>query len=153
LLAAPADPIFDPLWVYQGTWQVTRSETKADQKPETLVNKCALVGRYFACQQTVNRSSGGLLVIMPAGTPGHYYTQTILPEGRATGRDELEIAGDRWTFLSRRQQGGQVTQYRTIYTFSGKDRIHFERAEATEKDNWVVKGSGDERRTAADRKR
>lgn len=142
-LRAASDPVYAPLWLYQGTWQVTRS---AGQKPDQLVNQCALVGKYFTCQQTVNGQAGALLVIIPAGQPGRYYTQTILPEGRATGRDDLEISGERWTYLSRRQEGGTVTRYRTINTFSGKDRIHFEQAEATGDKDWVVKGTGDERR-------
>jgi hypothetical protein len=147
-LRAASDPVYAPLWLYQGTWQVTRSP---GQKPDQLVNQCALVGKYFTCQQTVNGQTGNLLVIIPTGQPGHYYTQTILPEGRATGRDELEISGDRWTYLSRRQDGGRVTRYRTINTFSGKDRIHFEQAEAVDDKDWVTKGSGEERRVGASR--
>jgi hypothetical protein len=145
-LGAPADPAFTPLWPYEGTWQVTRSGAAAGQKPDELVNQCALVGKYFACQQTINGKAGGLLVIVPTGQAGRYYTQTIMPEGRATGRDDLEISGTKWTYTSRRQQGGKTTQYRTINNFIGKDHIHFERAESTDGKQWTTTDSGDERR-------
>jgi len=146
-LAASTDPAYMPLWPYQGMWQVTRSGAAAGQKPDELVNQCALVGKYFACQQTINGKAGGLLVIIPTGQPGRYYTQTIMPEGRATGRDDLEISGSQWTYRSRRQQGSKTTQYRTINNFVGKDHIHFERAESTDGKQWTVTDSGDERRT------
>ena len=142
------DPAYTPLWLYQGSWEVSRSP---GQKPDRLVNECALVGRYFTCQQAVNGQPGALLVIIPTGQPGRYYTQTIMPEGRATGRDDLEISGERWTYLSRRQEGGKTTRYRTTNTFTGKDRIHFEQAEASGDKDWVVKGSGDERRISTGR--
>jgi hypothetical protein len=146
LMAAPIDPAYAPLWPYQGTWQVTRSGTAAGKKPDELVNQCAQIGKYFACQQTINGKAGGLLIIIPTGQAGRYYTQTIMPEGRATGRDDLEISGTKWIYSSRRQQGGKTTQYRTINDFVGKDHIHFERAESTDGKQWTVTDSGDERR-------
>ena len=146
LMAASADPAYQPLWPYQGTWHVTRPSAAADQKPDELVNQCALVGKYFTCQQSVNGKAGGLLVIIPADQPGRYYTQTIMPEGRATGRDDLEISGTKWIYTSRRQQGGKITQYRTINNFASKDHIHFERAESTDGKQWTITDSGEEQR-------
>lgn len=144
LLYAAQDPAYAPLWPYQGTWQVAAS----GQKPYELVNECAVVGKYFACQQTINGKAGGLLVIIPTGQPGHYYTQTIMPEGRATGRDDLEISGTQWIYRSRRQEGSKTTQYRTINNFIGKDHIHFEQAQSTDGKEWKVVNSGDQRRTS-----
>jgi hypothetical protein len=138
------DPVYAPLFRYVGTWQISRANMPAGSKPDTLINDCALVGRYFACQQTVNSSPGGLVVYIPTNQPGHFYTQTILPEGRATGRDELEIAGDQWTYTSRRDQNGRTTFYRTRNTFAGKNRIHFEQAESNNGKDWTVQNSGDE---------
>jgi hypothetical protein len=146
LLAAPADPAYAPLWPYQGTWEVTRAGAAAGEKSYELVIQCALVGKYFACQQTVNGKTGGLLVIIPTGQPGRYNTQTIMPEGRATGRDDLEISGTQWIFRSRRQEGGKTTQYRTINNFVGKDHIRFEQAQSTDGKEWTVTNSGEERR-------
>lgn len=129
---------------YGGTWQITHAGAKSDAKPDVLVNQCAAVGRYFACQQTTNGSAGGLLVFVPAPDPGHYFTQTILPEGRATGRDELHIKGDQWTYSSRRDGGGRTTFYRNVNTFIGRNRIHFEQGQSTDGTEWTVQASGEE---------
>ena len=69
---------------------MTRKSAEKGAKPEQLVNRCALLGKYFACQQSVNGSERGLVIFIPAEKPGRYYTQTITPEGRATGRTDLE---------------------------------------------------------------
>jgi hypothetical protein len=140
-----ADAIYAPLWLYQGMWQVTRKSAGNGAKPERLVNRCAQLGKYFACQQSVNGAEGGLVIIIPAEKPGHYYTQSITAEGRATGKADLEISGDHWTYSSRWPQGnGKITYYRTTKVFSGKDRIHFEQAESSDGAQWTIKDSGDE---------
>lgn len=145
-LLAASDP-YAALWLYNGTWQITRRD---NAKPDKLVNDCALVGRFFACQQTVNGAVGALLIFIPVpDRPGHYYTQTVLPEGRATGRGDLEIEGNRWTYRSTWDQGGRTIYYRTTNVFSGRNHIHFEQAESTDNKEWSVKNSGDEVHLAA----
>ncbi|HEX4228074.1 MAG TPA: hypothetical protein VHZ07_05350 [Bryobacteraceae bacterium] len=134
-----------PLWLYQGAWHVNRS---GSQKPDQLVNQCAELGHYFACQQTVNGVSGNLLVIVPTGQHGKYHTQVIEPSGSATGLSDLSIEGDRWSFSSRWNQGDKITYYRTINVFSGKNRIHFEQDESPDGKSWTTKNSGDEVRAA-----
>ena len=146
--AKSTDP-YAPLRLYEGSWQVTR---KGAAKPDVLVNHCALLGQFFACGQTVNGSAGGLVVFIPANKqPGRFYTQTILPEGRATGRDELQIDGNQWTYTSRRDENGATTYYRTINTFSDKNHIHYEQSESGNNKDWVVKNAGDEVRTGSSR--
>jgi hypothetical protein len=140
----------NPLMLYSGSWRVTPA---GGAKPYRLVNDCSEVGRYFACQQTANGSVVGLLVVIPTSTSGHYYTQTLLPEGRATGRDELEISGNQWTFKSSRLDGGKTTYFRTTNTFSGKNHIHFERAESTDGKQWSIKYTGDQTREEAGKAR
>jgi hypothetical protein len=148
--AKSADAIYAPLWQYQGTWQVTRKSADKETKPEQLVNQCALLGKYFACQQTINGSEGALLIFIPAGQPGHYYTQNITPEGRATGKADLEISGNSWTYSSRwPQANGKIRYYRTTNVFTGKDHIHFEQAESADGTQWTQKDSGDEVRVRA----
>jgi hypothetical protein len=147
LPAVAADPAFAPLRAYEGSWRVTPASSNAGAKPYQLTVECAVVGQYFTCQQTTEGRAGGLLVIIPTGQPGRYNTQTIMPDGRATGRDELEISGSQWTFRSRRQEGTKTTQYRTTYSFSGKDRIHFEQAQSSDGKEWTVTNSGDQIRT------
>ncbi len=148
--AAPAaDPVYAPLWLYQGGWRVSRSDLAPGAKPDELKNQCALLGKYFACQQTVNGQAGALIIFIPAATAGQYYTQNVRLEGFASGRGNLEIAGDRWTYLSTRDESGKTVYYRTLNVFTGKNRIHFENAESNDGKNWKVTGSGDEVRVGA----
>lgn len=139
-----ADATFAPLWLYQGTWHVTRANSAPAAKPEELMDQCAALGKYFACQQTINGQQGNLLVFVATGKPGHFYTQNITPEGRATGRADLEISGDRWVFSNTWDDGGKTTYYRTTNTFAGKNKIHFEQEESSDGKNYKLTGSGDE---------
>jgi hypothetical protein len=139
--AAQATDAYTPLWLYSGSWRVTQR----DEPAEKLTNQCALVGRYFTCEQTVNGVAGNLLVFIPApNKPGHYYTQNVTPEGRGTSRGELEIQGNRWVYTSTWDQGGSTVYYRTTNIFAGKTKIQFEQAESTDNKNWTVKNSGEE---------
>lgn len=151
LKAAAPDPVYAPLWLYNGSWDVTR-QNAAGTKPDRLVNQCALLGKYFACEQMVNGSPTMLLIFIPAKENGHYYTQSVMPDGRAAGRGNLEIDGDKWVFSSNWNQGGKTTFYRTLNTFSGKNRIHFEQQESSNNREWSTTGSGDDVRASAGRR-
>lgn len=145
LEAQHAAPMYAPLAVYSGTWQVSRSGAA---KPDVLVNQCAELGKYFACGQTVNGASAGLVVfIAKNGAAEHYVTQTIMPDGRAGGPVNLDIAGDTWTFSSRRDEYGKTTFYRTLNVFSGRNKIHFSSEHSADGKNWTVDSSGDEVRS------
>ena len=148
-ISAPAaDPAFEPLWQYQGTWELTKRAPSAAPASDKLQNDCAEIGRFFLCQQTVNGKIGALIIFTPAETSGHYYTQAVLPDGHATGRGELEIQGSRWTYPSKEEKGGKTMFYRTTNVFSGKDHIHFEQAESADGKAWTVTASGDEAHTS-----
>lgn len=140
---SPADPA---LSLYGGNWTVTRSG--AGSKPEQLHNQCSSVGKYFACEQSVNGNVTGLLLIIPASASGHYNTQTVLPDGRATGKGELVISGNQWVFSSIWNSGGKTMRYRTTNTFSDKNHIHFQQEESSDGTHWQVTGSGDDVRVA-----
>lgn len=141
-----ADAVYGPLWLYNGTWRVRK---KDQPKPDELVNTCAQVGKYFTCQQVVNGQLSALLVFLPAKETGAYYTQSIMPDGRAGGRGDLIVQGNTWTFKTYWDQGsGHSTFYQTINTFSGKDRIHFEQQESANHRDWKTTNSGDEIRIA-----
>ena len=139
-----ANPAFEPLWLYQGTWDVTRSVPGSTPVTDKLQNDCVDIGQFFLCQQTVNGKVAALVTFTPAETKGHYYTQPVLPDGHATGRGQLEIDGDHWTYPSKEESNGKTTYYRTTNIFTGKDRIHFEQAESADGKTWKVTGSGDE---------
>jgi hypothetical protein len=147
LMAASADPYL-PLWFYNGTWQVTRQDRLPGAPPDKLINTCSLAGHFFVCEQTVNGGAGALLVFIPTGKPGRYYTQNIRPEGRAGGRGDLEINGTTWVYTSTWDEGGRTVYYRTTNVFNGRTSIHFEQAESTDNKTWVVKNSGEEVRIA-----
>jgi hypothetical protein len=150
--AAPpqhATDVYAPLRAYNGTWQVSASTKAAGAKPDVLVNQCLELGKFFACGQIINGQSGGLIVFIAKGEPGHYATQTIRPEGRATGLAELQVSGNTWTYMNRRDEYGKTTFYRTLNVFTGKDRIHYEQAHSPDQKQWTVDGSGDEVRIAA----
>lgn len=138
-----ADP-YSPLTLYQGTWR----ELPDGKKPFQLTNVCGRIGEYFGCQQTIDGRIGSLIIFVPAKEAGHYYTQSVLPEGWATGRGELEIRADRWTFQSKEADGAKTVYYRTTNTFSGKDRIHYEMFQSTDGQHWTATGSGDELRAS-----
>jgi hypothetical protein len=148
--AAPpsTDPVYGPLSSYQGTWHVTAKAAGA--KPDELKNQCALVGKYFVCQQSVNGQTGDLLIFIPvANNAGHYHTQNVNLQGRASGVGDLEISGDRWVYSSRWDQGGgKITYYRTTNVFQGKNRIQYEQAESPNGKDWKVTNSGDEVRVS-----
>ncbi len=139
--ANSSDAAYAPLWLYNGSWQISRKDAA---KPDQLVNTCGLVGRYFTCQQTVNGTPSELLVFVPARAAGHYYTQSVNPDGRAGGRGDLEITADKWVYSSTWDAGGHTVYYRTTNVFTSKDRIHFEQAESENNRDWTVKMSGDE---------
>jgi hypothetical protein len=139
LAVGPSDP-FWTLWLYNGTWQVTRK----DQPPQTLVNRCSSFGKFFACEQSVNGASVALLIFVPGSQPGHFFTQSVKSDGRAGGRGELQIEHNTWTYLSNWNEGGKTTFYRTTNVYEGRNRIHFEQAESSDNKTWVVKSSGDE---------
>lgn len=139
---------YAPLWLYNGSWRVTRKDLAPGAKPDRLVNQCALVGKYFTCQQTVNGEPGALLIFVPANQPGQYHTQNVRLDGRASGRGALEIEGSRWTYSSTWDQGGTTTYYKTLNTFTGGNRIHFEQLESKNNKDWTTTNSGDEVRIA-----
>jgi hypothetical protein len=138
------DPVYAPLWLYDGKWQVTRANAPAGSKPDLLQNECSRMGKFFACQQSVNGAPSQLLVFVPLGEAGKYATQTVMPEGRAGGRGELQIEDDRWTFSGSWNNGSRTIYTRTVNVFTGKNKIHFEQSESTNRRDWEVKGSGDD---------
>ena len=147
--AAPTSPPpHDSLMLYQGNWKVTRKSAGPSAKPDELQNQCASVGKFFTCQQTVNGSVVALLVFVPTNQPGHFATQVVLPEGRATGRGDLEISGNRWVFTSSWNQGSKTTRYRTTNVFADKNHIHFEQEESPDGVHWETKDSGDDVRVS-----
>jgi hypothetical protein len=140
--AAAPDP-YAPLRLYDGAWTVTMRDS-GKTTTDSLLNDCHQFERYFACQQTVNGKVGALVIFVPGDQAGEYHTQNVTPEGWATGRGDLTIAGNRWTYLGKDEENGKTTWYRTTNEFTGNDRIHFEQATSTDGKTWTTTRSGDE---------
>lgn len=140
---------YAPLRVYEGTWIVTK--TKPPSKiSDSLVDECALIGHYFACQQTINGEPKDLFIIIPRQETGHYYTQGVNQEGFAYGRAELLIEGNTWTYSSK-SRDEKPTFYKTVNVFTGTDHIHFEQSQSPDGVHWTVTEVGDEVRSRGNR--
>ncbi|MGH9520791.1 MAG: hypothetical protein ACRD2D_14120 [Terriglobales bacterium] len=143
LAQAPGDP-YAPLRLYDGTWNATGQR---DGKPVSnhIVNVCKQLGLYFACQQTVDGKVGSLIVFVPTDTPGQYHTQAVLPQGYATGRGDLDIQGERWTYSSKgADDKGKTVYFRTLNVFHGPDHIHYTLQKSSDGQHWTTDGEGDE---------
>lgn len=138
------DSVYAPLWNYNGTWKVSMS----GKSPDTLINHCARTGLFFVCEQNVNGSPSALIVFTPMDSEGHYRTNAVTKNGMAAGPGgDLEIKGSHWTYLSKGEENGKTTWYRTTNEFSDDSHIHFEQSQSTDNVNWTVQRSGDEVRT------
>ena len=134
------DP-YVPLRLYEGAWNVT---PKGKSPPVRLLNTCARVGRFFACQQTVNGKPGALLIFSPA-SPGRYHTQVVQADGAALGQPgSLSVSGNHWVYLSGPDSKG--IRYRTTNNFEGPDRIRFAVAHSSHGKRWIVTLAGVEER-------
>jgi hypothetical protein len=137
---------FAPLKVYEGSWKISAAHTMAGEgKPDTLVNHCTEGMAYFACEQVVNGKSLALIVFTATDDPSKFHSQPVLPNGQSTGRGDLTIAGDHWSFLGNgKDDSGKETFYRTENFFTGRGKIHFEQYESADNKTWVKKNEGDE---------
>ena len=134
---------------YTGAWTMTSPQSLAGAgKDDHVVNHCLLAEAYYACEQVVNGKPMALIVFTPAGAPGTFHTQTVLPSGYAAGRGDLTVAGEHWTFLGRAvsDDGKTATWFRTENTFTGPDHIHFEPFQSNDGTTWKQTNAGDEQR-------
>lgn len=146
VVQAPKDPPKDPyapLRLYDGTWNST-GQRGGKPTHDHIVNICRQLGLYFACEQTVNGKVGSLVIYVPAGIPGQYHLQAVLPQGFATGRSDLTIDGDLWIYSSKGEENGRSSYYRTTNRFHGPGRIHYELQQSPDGQHWTTTGSGDE---------
>ena len=145
LLSAASDP-YAPLYLYEGRWIFTTTGSSSMKKSENVTTHCDRLGTYFLCEQTIDGDQDDLMVFIPREQSGHYYTQSVTKDDYASGRGELLIEGDRWTYLDKAEQNGKTTYYRNVNVFTGKNQIHFEQSESSDGVKWTVISSGDEMR-------
>lgn len=139
--ACPAQDAYAPLALYNGPWITSKSGAAA---PDHLVNHCVRTGLFYSCEQVVNGKTAAIVIFVPAGAPGTYHTQAVLPSGRATGRGDLTIHGTHWVFLGKDVEKDKTTWYKTTNDFKDNNHIHFEQSQSTDGTHWTVTGSGDE---------
>ncbi len=142
--APKVDP-YAPVALYDGKWSVLATGKK---KPDVLENHCAKTGRFYVCEQTVNGIAGSLIVFLPSGKPGHYFTQALAPDALAKGRGELVITGAHWEYTSQDADAGTTTHYRTLNDFSEDGAtIHFDVQKSSDGVTWETTLSGVETRS------
>jgi hypothetical protein len=127
--------VFGPINVYEGTWTVVAAHTMAGEgRPDTIVNHCHEGTAFYTCEQVVNGKALALIVYTSTEDPTKFHTQPVLPGGQAVGRGDLTIVGDHWTFLGiGKDDAGKEMFYRTENFFTGRDKIHFEQYESSDK--------------------
>jgi hypothetical protein len=147
--AAPAkaeipESAYAPLQLYNGTWKIVPGHH--DRPYDTLVNHCHREDLYYSCTQTVNGVLSALVVFVPTDVPGRYHSQVVMPSGEAVGRSDITIDGDLWTYSSQEDRNGKTYYYRTVNTFTGKDKIHYSQQTSSDGVHYDEKSSGDEQR-------
>ena len=146
---APTDAAYVLLELYNGSWESVAGGG-ANAKPVHLTNHCARTGRFFVCEQVVDGESKALVVFLPLGASGttqNYLTQGLMvTAGKPGDWNRLEITGDRWVYSSEGEENGAKVYWRTVNTFSGPDKIHFEIQRSADAKTWQTTMSGDERR-------
>lgn len=147
--ATPSASVFAPIRVYAGAWTMTSDHPiSTSGQPDQLVNRCTETTAFYNCEQVVNGKPAALVVFTSADQPNHFYVQAVLPSGKATGRTDLLLNGDHWTYRNTAtDDAGKTIYYRTENLFTGPDRIHYDQYESADNQTWTRKSQGDENRT------
>ncbi len=142
--APPPDPVA-PLAIYDGTWTVQAEHPWGGGKQGTedrLVSRCSRLTRYFVCEQTVNGTTQALIVYTAGESAGHLHTRFIDPAGLSSGRGDLTIAADHWTYLDKPQPGLKGPWSRVENTILDHDHIRFEEYESADQGKTWTKVNG-----------
>jgi hypothetical protein len=147
----PVTDAYTPLQLYNGSWESVTG-TGSDSKHVHLTNHCARTGRFFVCEQVVDGEGKALLVFLPQGAKGEtqtYLTQALpVTAGKPGDWGKLDITGERWVYSSNDVENGATVYWRTLNTFTGPDKIHFEIQHSADAKTWQTMMSGDEHRVS-----
>jgi hypothetical protein len=150
--AQPSDP-FSSLAIYDGTWAVRAEHPWSGAAPgalDRLVSRCQRFTEYFACEQTVNGKTQGLIVYSPGNGAGALHTRFIAPNGLAGGLGDLKLDGDHWIYLDKPPPSLKGNWSRTENFVLDHDHIRFEEYESSDEGkSWSRVNSGTEERAAA----
>ncbi len=135
---------YAPLELYNGAWKIIPGHH--NRPYDTLINHCQRADLFYECTQTVDGTVATLMIFVPTDVSGRYHVQGVLPSGEALGRSNITIDHDLWTYDSQEDREGKTYYYRTVNTFTGKDKIHFSQQVSTDGVHFDEKSSGDETR-------
>ena len=130
-----ATDAFKKLEIYGGDWTV-RADHPWSGAPsgssDHLRSRCQRFSAYFTCEQTVNQKPLALIVYTVAEAPNRFHTRTIAPDGRAGGRGDLVLDGNRWTYLDKPPSGLKGPWSRTENTIRDENHIRFVEYESSD---------------------
>ena len=141
-----ATDAFKKLEIYDGDWTV-RADHPWSGAPsgndDHLRSRCQRFSAYFACEQTVNQKPLALIVYTAADAPNRFHTRTIATDGRAGGRGDLVLDGNRWTYLDKPLSGLKGPWSRTENTIRDENHIRFVEYESSDAGKtWVQTNAG-----------
>jgi hypothetical protein len=151
LLSARLEPDpYAPLKLYERSWQINISVP--DKKSDHLVNRCALTGTFFSCEQELNGKTAALVIFLlvepSVASALEYRTLAVLPDASTPGDwSHLVINGNTWTYSWTQKDGEKTVEMRNVNHFQDNDHIHFELQKRGDDGNWTTQLAGDESRT------
>jgi hypothetical protein len=126
---------FKRLEIYGGDW-IVRADHPWSGAPagssDHLRSRCQRFSAYFACEQTVNQKPLALIVYTAAEAPNRFHTRTIATDGRAGGRGDLVLDGNRWTYLDKPPSGLKGPWSRTENIIRDQNHIRFVESESSD---------------------
>jgi hypothetical protein len=145
--AAPAraatPEAYEALQAMEGRWIATTSRGRT----QTVENRCARTGLFFACEQVVGGKAVALVVFLPRESAERrlvFHTQTLTAAGDRPGPwRELTIESGRWTYADIDKPPHGQLRKRTVDTFSGPDSVHVEIQASTDGERWATVASED----------
>ena len=114
-----------------------------------LVSHCTRFTAYFACEQVIDGKPAELILYVPAGPPGKFFTKMVMPNGLSTDRGEFTVEPSHpghFTYLDKGLANGKPVYSRTENFIRSADSIHFEEYESTDNQTWTKTNEGDETR-------
>jgi hypothetical protein len=145
IAAAPAatPDAYQALQAMEGRWIATTSHGRS----QTIENRCARTGLFFACEQVVGGKAAALVVFLPRESGERrlvFHTQTLTAAGDRPGPwRELTIEAERWTYSDIDKPAHGQLRKRTVDTYSGPDAMHVEIQASTDDERWTTTASED----------
>jgi len=146
--AEPMSPTnaFQKLEIYGGDWSVRADHPWSGASAgssDDLRSRCQRFSAYFACEQSVNGKPLALIVYTAGDAPNRFHTRTIATDGRAGGRGDLVLEGNRWTYLDKPPLGLKGAWSRTENIVRDGNHIRFvEYQSSNEGKTWVQTNAG-----------